>query len=115
MRREILFLVLIITLVSISALGLGQNCLKALIVSISSTDPISLDGFDVMIDGEFMDTTRNGVVMIDLSEFSAGRHTITASKDEGEHRYGGHQEINIPCINASRGGKKTVQISVKSY
>jgi hypothetical protein len=113
MNIEKLFLVFIITSISVSVLGLGQNCISTLVVSISSTDAISLDGFIIEIDGNPMATTHNGAAVIDLSELSSGGHRVAVSKDEGGYHYEGIKDINIPCINASARGQQRIAVQVR--
>jgi hypothetical protein len=108
-----LSLIFIIALISISVLGLGQNCFSTLMVSISSTDAISLEGFTIEIDGYPMATTHNGAAVIDLTELSIGGHRVTASKDEGGLHFEGFKDTTIPCINASARGQQRITVPVR--
>lgn len=113
MNIEKLLLIFIITLIPMSVLGLGQNCISTLMVSISSTEAISLEGFTIEIDGDPMATTHNGGAVIDLSELSSGGHRVTASKDEGGYRFEGIKDVTIPCINASARGQLRITVPVR--
>jgi hypothetical protein len=113
MNNGNLLLILIIALISTSVLGSSQNCISALIVSLSSDEAISLDGFTVEIDGNPMGYTYGGATQIDLSELSRGYHRVKAYKDEGEHYFEGIKDINIPCINESSRGQQKITVKVK--
>jgi hypothetical protein len=114
-RFFLIFMIVLISIfISILALGSGQrNCISTLLVSIASTEAISIDGFTIEVDGDPMATTRNGAAVIDLSELSSGDHRVKAFKDEGEDRFEGFKDVNIPCINASVRGQQRITVPVK--
>jgi hypothetical protein len=106
-------LIFIITTVLMPVPSLGQNCFSELIVSISSTDAISLEGFTVEIDEYPMITTHSGASAIDISEISTGSHSVKAYKDEGGYYFEGTKDITIPCINASARGQLRITVPVR--
>jgi hypothetical protein len=113
MKIKEVFFIFIISLFFMPVLGSDHECYSTLMVSISSPDAKSLDGFTIEIDGKTMDSTYSGVSVIDLTEFSTGSHSVKAYKDEGGYYFEGIRNINIPCINDSSKGQLRITVPIR--
>jgi len=113
MNIEGIFFIFIISFILMPVLGSDHDCYSTLMVSISSLDAMSLDGFTIAIDGETMASTNSGTSVIDLSELSTGSHSVKAYKDEEGYYFEGTKDIIIPCINDSAKGQLKITVPVR--